>query len=462
MMDAWTAEIDAAERNNEPGVFTAFAGWEWRSDRGGRTRDRIVFSPAPPAMLKAFFPISSFDGQNPEELWDWLEKTSVATGAHFIAIPHNSNMSDGAMFGENDSDGRPLTAAEARLRAKWEPGAEVTQTKGTSEAHPAISPEDSFADFEIFRRLLFAKEPTPNQGDYIRSALLRGLQIEARTGVNPYKVAMVGGSDVRTGLCQIDENDFGGAVARNVLPEARAAAAASERPPNASASLDAWDLSASGLTGVWATENTREAIAEAFERREVYATTGPRITLQVFASFNFYLADARAHDIAAVGYARGTSMGGDLGPAPEGGRPRLLIHTTKDSAGANLDRAQVIKGWLSADGQTHERVYDAVWSGDRQVGADGKLPPVGDTVDVGTATYKNSIGAEELSVVWEDPDFNPHEAAFYYVRVLEIPTPRQQVFDAVALGMKPEDIPMPTEIQERAFSSPIWYEPGSD
>lgn len=455
----WYDEIDAAERYNEPGVFTAFAGWEWSSNPENRNLHRVVFSPSAPDVLRTFFPFSNLDSFRPEDFWDWLERTSEQTGAEFVAIPHNSNMSTGLMFDTVDSDGRPITAEYARRRIRWEPVMEVTQVKGTSEVHPALAPNDEFAEFEIFRRLFFAQAPTPNRGDYARSALLRGLEVERNVGVNPYRFGMIGSSDIHTGMATVAESNFGGAVSRDLLPEVRREAAARPYPPNAGARLDAWNLSASGLAAVWATENTRAAIAEAFRRKEVYATTGTRITLRVFGGFDFEARDAEAPDIAAVGYAKGVPMGADLTRAPQGRRPTLLIHASKDAIGANLDRIQVVKGWLGADGQSHERVYDATWSGDRRPGPDGRLPAVGNTVDAASASYRNSIGAAQLATVWSDPDFDPRASAFYYVRVLEIPTPRHQVYDAVALGMNPEDTGFPVSIQERAYSSPIWFSP---
>lgn len=455
----WHDEIDAAERHNEPGVFTAFAGWEWTSHTENRNQHRVVFSPSGPEVLRSFFPYSKFDSERPEDLWAWLERTAQATGAEFIAIPHNSNMSTGLMFDTVDSDGRTITAEYARTRIRWEPVMEVTQAKGTSEVHPAFSPNDEFAEFEIFRRLFFAQEPRPERGDYARSALLRGLEIERGTGVNPYRFGMIGSSDIHTGMVTVEESDFGGAVSRDIRLEDRRTAAAREYPANAAARLDAWNLSASGLAAVWAAENTREAIAQAFRRKEVYATTGTRIALRVFGGFEFAAADAQAADIAAGGNKGGVPMGGNLMHAPKDARLRLLIHAAKDPIGANLDRVQVVKGWLGRDGASHERVYDVVWSGDRKPDRDGKLPAVGGTVDLASARFENSIGAAQLATVWTDPDFDPRAPAFYYVRVLEIPTPRHQVYDAVALGIKAEDTGYATTIQERAYSSPIWYVP---
>ena len=458
MEQPWLDEIAAAEKHNEPGRFTAFAGWEWSAHADNRNLHRVVFSPASAEQLQQFFPYSNLDSTRPEDLWRWLEDTSSNIGADFIAIPHNSNMSTGLMFDLVDSDGRPITARYARTRARWEPVVEITQAKGTSEVHPALSPNDEFAEFEIYRRLFFRQEPTPQAGDYVRSALQRGLLIQEDTGVNPYKFGVIGSSDIHTGLATLDENNFMGAVARDTLPSYRQSAPRN-RPPEESASpLSAWELSASGLAGVWAEENTREAISAAFSRKEVYATSGPRIALRVFGGFNFEPEHAQANDLAATGYSLGVPMGSDL-TASEGQSPTLLIHATRDTRGANLDRIQVIKGWLDDEGNAREQIYNVAWSGNRALDNAGNLPAVGDTTNPTTASYENTIGAPQLATVWQDPDFDPEVIAFYYVRVLEIPTTRHQVYDAVALGMDAAETEQPLAIQERAWSSPIWYTP---
>ena len=459
MKQPWLDEIAAAERHNEPGRFTAFAGWEWTSHTNGRNLHRVIFSPGDADRLRSFFPYSRYDSEIPEDLWAWLEQTAAATGLDLIAIPHNSNMSMGLMFDRVDSAGRPITAEYARTRLRWEPVVEMTQVKGTSEAHPVLSPNDEFAEFEIFRRLFIAQEPVPYAGDFARPALLRGLEIEARTGTNPYRFGLIGSTDSHTGLSGAEEENFLGASARDALPEQRREAAAQPRPANAAATMAAWELSASGLAGVWAGENSRAAIAAAFQRKEVYATSGPRIMLRMFGGFDFQQRHATSNDIAAIGYGRGVPMGGDLSNAPHNGAVTLLIQAAKDPAGANLDRIQVIKGWLDSEGKTHEKIYNVAWSDDRKFQPDGSLATVGDTVDVTTASYTNTIGAAQLAVVWRDPDFDPALRAFYYVRVLEIPTPRHQVYDAVALGMDPAQTKQPTRIQERVWSSPIWYTP---
>lgn len=448
----WGKQVDAAERNNEPGKFTAFVGWEWTVHPGGKNLHRVVFTTANAATAKTFLPFTANDSQKPEDLWAFLERTKRETGAEFIAIPHNSNLSGGLMFDMVDSAGRPMTAEYARMRIRWEPVMEVTQEKGTSEVHPELSPNDEFAEFEIRRKLL-GGAPTPsNKADYARSALLRGLEMEQSIGVNPYKFGMIGASDSHTGLSSVEETDYWGKLVVDSLPQDRL-------KPAAPVIFPAWEMSASGIAGVWATANTREAIAAAFMRKEVYATTGPRIAVRVFGGFSFVAADANARDIATVGYGKGIPMGGDLSNAPKGKAPSLLIHAVKDPISGNLDRVQVIKGWLDAAGQTHEHIYDVVWSGNRKIDAQGKLPAVGNTVDVKSAKYTNTIGAAQLATVWTDPDFNPAQRAFYYVRVIEIPTPRHSLYDAVALGIDVKETGQPATIQERAYSSPIWYTP---
>ncbi len=448
----WAKQVDAAQRHNEPGKFTTFVGWEWTVHPGGKNLHRVVFTSADGATAKKFLPFNANDSQRPEDLWQWLQKTSQQFNIDLLAIPHNANLSGGLMFDMVDSDGRPMTEEYARTRIRWEPVIEVTQVKGTSEVHPELSPNDEFAEFEIRRKLLAGAATPSNKSDYARSALLRGLEIEEKTSVNPYKFGMIGASDSHTGLSSVEETDFLGKLASDSLPQNR------YRPPTP-VIFPAWEMSAGGIAGVWATANTREAIMAAFKRKEVYATTGPRIALRVFGGFSFTAADATARDIAAVGYRKGISMGGDLSNAPRGKAPSFLIHAVKDPLSGNLDRVQVVKGWLDNAGKTQERIYDVVWSGNRKPDGKGKLPAVGSTVDIKTPTYTNTIGSAQLATVWTDPDFNPTQRAFYYVRVLEIPTPRHSAYDAVALGIDVSETRQPATIQERVYSSPIWYTP---
>ena len=457
---AWSLYVDAAERNNDPGTFTALIGWEWTWTPDGRHMHRVVFTPADAETAKRFLPATpASTGARPEDLWNWLEATSDRLGIDFVAIPHNSNLSGGRMFDMVDSDGRPISAEYARTRMRWEPLAEVLQIKGTSETHPFLSPEDEFADFELgYQRdgsiiLMRGDIAVPDPADYVRTALLRGLRVEEEVGVNPYKLGLQGATDTHTTLSDTDEDLFAGWLARLTGP-----ANGLEALP-VFGRVETWNSAAQGITGAWSTTNTREALTAAFKRKEVYATSGPRIQLRMFGGFEFETEDANARDIAAVGYGGGVPMGGDLAQAPSDTPVSLLIHAVKDPVGANLDRVQVIKGWLDEEGETHERIYDVAWAGARTA-VNGKVPPIGSTVDVARATYDNTIGSAELSTVWVDPDFDPDERAFYYVRVLEIPTPRYSTYDAVALGLDPAQFTgQPAAIQERAFSSPIWYTP---
>jgi hypothetical protein len=448
--NAWKQQVAFADRNNIPGKFTALIGWEWSAMPGYQNLHRVVFTSADAATASRFLPFSSYDSSRPEDLWAWLRMTSAATGAQFIAIPHNSNMSNGLMFDKVDSDGKPQTAEYARERMHWERAMEITQSKGTSETDPSLSPNDEFAGFEIRNKLLTGPPAKVTVASFARTALMDGLAREQSIGVNPYKFGLIGSTDSHTSLVSVEESNFYGKLANQM--------ATAQRPLDKS-NFPIWELSAAGLAGVWAHENTRQGIFDAFQRKEVYATSGPRIALRVFGGFGFGAADAKARDIAAVGYARGVPMGRDLAAAPGGRAPSFLVHASKDERSGNLDRMQMVKGWVDQSGATHEKIYDIAWSGNRRVGADGKLSAVGNTVDAATATFRNDIGAVELATVWKDPDFNARARAFYYVRVLEIPTPRHSTYDAVALGIDPAQTKAPIWIQERAWSSPIWYTP---
>ena len=448
--NAWKNQADSADANNVPGKFTALIGWEWSSAPDWSNLHRVVFTSADGATARKFLPYSSYVSNRPEDLWAFLDKTARETGARFIAIPHNSNMSDGRMFDRVDSDGRPITAEYARERIRWEPVMEITQVKGTSETDPSLSPNDEFAGFEVRNKLLVGRPAKVTSAAFARTAMLDGLAMEATTGVNPYKFGVVGSTDSHTGFSTTQESNFLGKLGSQML---------TERRPQDRGNFPIWELSAAGLAGVWATENTRQGIFDAFQRKEVYATSGPRIAVRMFGGFNFKAADARAVDIAVPGYQRGVPMGGDLAAAPRGKAPGFLVHAVKDPESGNLDRVQMVKGWLDAAGERHEKVYDIIWSGTRRPDAQGRLPAVGNTVDVKTATYTNDIGAAQLATVWTDPDFDPKQRAFYYVRVLEIPTPRHSLYDAVALGIDPADTKVVTTLQERAWSSPIWYTP---
>jgi hypothetical protein len=449
---SWGAELEAAERNYVPGEFTTLIGWEWTAVDGWKNLHRCVISNADGKTASKFIPLSNIESNRPEDLFSYLEKTSAETGIDFVSIPHNSNISGGLMFNTVDSDGRPLTAQYARTRARWEGLVEITQTKGTSEVAPEVAPTDEFAEFEIRRKLLIGTPTTPAVADYVRTALLQGLSFGRTLGANPYKFGVVGATDNHIGMSSVDESDFMGKIAVDSLPSERL-------KPKVPVIFPAWEMSASGITAVWATENTRQGIFAAFKRKETYGTTGTRIQLRFFGGFAFRAADASAADLATIGYRKGVPMGGDLTNAPKGQAPTFLVHAVMDPLSGNLDRVQVVKGWVDKGGATHEHVYDVVWSGDRKPGADGKVPAVGNTVDVKTAHFTNTIGAPQLATVWKDPDFDASQPAFYYVRVLEIPTPRHSLFDAIALGVDVSATGQPATIQERAYSSAIWYTP---
>ncbi len=452
---AWRQVIDAAERHNEPGRFSTLIGWEWTStpDEINLHRNVIFRTSAVPGE-----PFSSRDSEKPEDLWAFLD-TQRANGIEGMAIPHNANASDGRMFARTTSDGAPVDAAWARTRALNEPVVEMVQIKGQSEAHPLLSAEDEFADFELWNARMSGKAmPPPSQpaGSYVRDALKTGLAIGAATGVNPYRFAMIGSSDSHNASSPVEEDNYHGKLARlDGTPKQRL-----ERLAQNAAAVSAGvgtAYSAAGLAAVWAEENRRESIYDALRRRETYATSGPRVALRVFAGWEYPPSLTEETDFVDRGYAGGVPMGGDLPVAPAGAKaPRIAIAASRDPQGANLDRVQVVKGWLDAEGNTHESIHDVAWSSGREPDAAGTLPPVGNTVDVAKASYGNDIGAAELHAVWEDPDFDPVQPAFWYVRVLEIPTPRWSTYDAKTVDVP---APAPASIQERAWSSPIWYQP---
>jgi len=451
----WEKIVAAADAANDPGKFTAFIGWEWSSLPNGSNLHRVVFTPDGGDKARKFLPYSSLVDDRPESLWAWLEEQNKTSGIRFVAIPHNSNISTGLMFSELMSDGQPITAAYAQTRMKWEPVVEILQVKGSSETHPALSPNDEFAGHEIFEHVMSfggkSEVGTGDIGNYARSAMKRGLEIEHKTGANPFKFGVIGSTDSHTGLSTAEEANFWGKYAIDGSPYHKTDV---QLTPGA----HGIDMGAQGLAAVWADENTRTSIYDAFRRKEVYASSGPRIALRFFGGWDFKSKDAKARDLAKVGYDKGVPMGGDLSAAPKEKAPRFLVRATHDPKSAFLDRIQIIKGWVDDKGASHEKIFNAALSGDREVDADGSVAPVGSTVDVATASYDNSIGNPELSVIWEDPEFNPAERAFYYARVLEIPTPRHSTYDAVALGEKISSS-HPATIQERAISSPIWYTP---
>ncbi len=459
---AWQKQMAAAEAHNQPGAFTAFIGYEYTSWPGGSNLHRVVVFRDDMETLGETLPFSSFHSEDPEDLWRYLGEYEAKSGGRVLAIPHNGNLSNGLMFATETSGGEPIDADYAKRRARWEPITEVTQIKGDGEAHPFLSPDDEFADYETWDQGNFAgveKEDAMLEHEYARSALKLGLQLHGELGANPFKFGMIGATDSHTALATADEDNFYGKHSAGMEP-------AGERMTNAVGKSGdvvtmGWQQAASGYAGVWAHENTRASIWDALARKEVYATTGPRITLRFFGGWSYADADAQSGDLATVGYAKGVPMGGDLPSRNDDGAPTFLIAALRDATGANLDRVQVVKGWRSEDGATHERVYDVAWSDadERRIDEDGRLAPVGSTVDRANATFTNAIGAAELRTVWSDPDFDPAQAAFYYVRVLEIPTPRWSDYDATVFGVdKPEEV-RDLVHQDRAYSSPIWYTP---
>jgi hypothetical protein len=450
---AWHEIVEAAEHHNLPGEFTTFVGWEWSSIPVGANLHRVVFSPDGGDTARQYVPFGSDQSGYPEDLWQWLEDTQARTGARFLAMPHNSNISKGYMYAETTLKGEAISAEYAARRMRWEPVSEITQIKGDSETHPSLSPDDPFADFETYPFYIQqeAQPYSPTAADYMRSALRTGLALGTATGVNPYQFGVIGSTDAHSGLSSAEEDNFWGKFARDSTPGTKRS-----EDRIGGGSVTGWHMSASGLAAVWSSDNTRDAIFEAFQRREVYATTGPRLSVQVFGGWSFSAADLEAIELAAVGYAGGVPMGGVLPRTGRSDAPRFLVRALKDPDGAGLDRVQIVKGWVDADGATQEQVYDVVWAGDRQPDSDGRLPPIGNSVDLETGRLRSDPGSPALEALWVDPDFDPAADAFYYVRVLQVPTARHSLLDAIALQREaPEE--GPATLQERAYTSPIWY-----
>jgi hypothetical protein len=462
--NAWQETIKAAEAFNDPGRFTAFIGYEWTAGGSSNLHRNILFrgNGAQASLVEPFTTLEPLGSGNPVDLWKWMAATEQKTGSEVLAIAHNGNVSNGLMFPVVEAFGKRLDRDYVQTRARWEPLYEVTQTKGTGEAHPFLSPNDEFAAFEIWDKgnldVSAPKTKDMLEYEYARAALKNGLKLESQLGTNPYKFGMIGSSDAHTGLAAMEEDNFFGKTAPQEPNPERLTKAFVDNPKTGLKIMD-WEVGASGFAAVWATENTREAIFDAMKRRETYATSGPRMAVRFFAGWDFAPADAANRMPAAIGYAKGVPMGGDLSSAPQGKSPTFLVAALKDAIGANLDRIQVVKGWLDKDGKTQERVYDVVVSGGRRIDADGRCrTPVGSTVDVENATWTNTIGAPELITVWKDPQFDAKQRAFYYARVIEIPTPRWTAYDAKRFAIKP--LPgTALVLQERAYTAPIWYTP---
>ena len=457
----WDRIIDAAETHNQPGSFTAFIGYEFTSVLRGDNLHRVVIFQDGRDKAGSVLPFSSNESSNPEDLWAYLAAYEKATSGRALAIPHNGNLSNGTMFDVKTLGGGPITAEYAARRQRWEPLYEVTQIKGDGETHPVLSPNDEFADYYRWDRGNFGIAPKTRDmlpREYARAALKQGLAWEAKLGVNPFKFGMIGSTDSHTSLATTEEANFFGKVSplEPGTGDTRYRTAITQQfSTGESFEQFGYDSLSSGLVGVWARANTRKDLFEAMARREVFATTGTRMRVRMFGGWGFAASDLARPDLSRIGYGKGVPMGSDL--TGSGRAPGFLVEAMRDPDGANLDRIQIVKGWIDTKGEMHEKVYDVAWSGRRKPGKGGKLPPVGNTVK--GAEYSNSIGAPVLSAWWQDPDFKPGERAFYYARVLEIPTPSWIAYDMAAFGIAR---PSPKAVlvqQERAYGSPIWYSP---
>lgn len=462
----WDTIVQAAEDYNTPGQFTALIGFEWTSLVKGNNLHRVVLmrdDADKATMIEPYTTTPPLGSPNPRDLWKWMANWEEKTGGQILAIPHNGNLSNGWMFPlvDNFDQNNPLDDSYLESRKRWEPLVEVSQAKGDGEAHPLLSPDDSFADFETWDmgNLDVSQSKTAEMlpGEYARSALKRGLEFDASRGINPYKFGMIGSSDTHTALSTTAENNFFGKMTP-AEPRPLRSVGLDKQNSKLGIKRKKWQTAASAIVAVWAKSNTRGEIFDAMQRKETFATSGPRIRVRFFGGYEFAKDDALARDIAALGYSKGVPMGGDLAAAPKGKVPTFLVAATKDPQSGNLDRIQIVKAWLDTKGVAQEKVYDVVW-GDadkRAVGRNGKLAPVGSTVNPKTATWTNTIGNAELVSVWADPDFKPLVKAFYYARVIEIPTPRWTTYDAVRFAEQMQK-GVPVSIQERAYTSPIWY-----
>ena len=460
--DLWKDITETADEFNEPGRFTALIGFEWTSVPKGFNLHRNVILRDGGERARQVLPLTTqppLGTQDPLDLYKWLENYEANTGGQALAIAHNGNLSNGWMFPTRKTyAGGKVDRNYVEQRAKWEPLYEVTQIKGDGETHRYLSPTDEFADFETLDKgnldITELKSDDMLQREYAREALKNGLVLETKLGTNPYKFGMVGATDSHTGLSTAEEENYFG---KSTSVEPSATRAAHPFVTSELGAIEGYELSASGYQAVWASENTRAAIFDAMERKETYATTGPRIIVRFFGGWEYTGDDLRSRSPAFQGYGKGVPMGSDLPPAT-GDAPVFMVYALRDPIGANLDRIQIIKGWVDDDGETQEKVYDVSWSDNREPDANGKLPPVGNTVDIEAANWTNTIGASELATVWTDPDFDKDQKAFYYARVIEIPTPRWVLYDKVRLGAHiPKEAAL--TLQERAYTSPIWYTP---
>lgn len=459
----WERANKTAEEYNEPGRFTALIGFEWSAIPKGGNLHRVVIFRDSAERTNQVLPLGFYENPDPEYLWEYMAGYEEKTGGKIMSIAHNGNWSNGLMFKMETLDGRPFDRAYAETRMRWEPLYEVTQMKGDGETHPFLSSNDEFADFEPWDK---ADVPAQNakkdwmlQYEYAREALKNGLALESKLGVNPFKFGMIGSTDAHTSLATTrEDNNFG--KLPHVEPNAhRASEPIIKSPTDQKLTSYGSETGAAGLAAVWSRENTREAIWDAMKRKEVFATTGSRISVRVFAGWDFKADEVERQDFADRGYRGGVPMGGDLTSAPNGKSPSFMIRAMRDPDNANLDRVQVIKGWLDAKGITHERIFDVAVSDGRKINNDGRCKmPVGSTVDVADASYTNTIGDPLLTAHWVDPHFDPKQRAFYYVRVIEIPKPRWTAYDAKYFNIKmPKHVRM--TVQDRAYTSPIWYTP---
>jgi len=448
MKSVWGKIIKTADKHNQPGKFTTFPAFEWTSNPNTRNLHRVVLFQNSDNLPEMAY--SSLNSEKPEDLWIWMEETR-ANGATLLAIPHNGNASDGMMFSLNDSEGNPITKGYSEARMRNEPLYEISQIKGTSETHPDLSPNDEFASFELWDYTLAttAERPTHRKGSYLRQALLDGIRLENEGNGNPFKYGIIGDSDTHNSASSVEEDNYTGKFGMENNREHRLEGIPGFPEAN---KLQVREFSSGGLAGVWAEENTREAIYNAMLRKETFGTSGTRMKVRFFGSFDYNKDIIKDKDWLTKAYRDGVPMGSDLKKSNSNNAPTFIVQAIKESNGANLDRIQIIKGWVDENGKSQEKIYDVALSDGRK---DGKTP-VGNTVDLKTAKYSNTIGDTTFFITWMDPDFDPLQNAFFYVRVLEIPTPRWSTYDAVTLGI-PVRKDIPSTIQERGWSSPIWY-----
>lgn len=460
----WDKNTYLMDKYNKPGKFTAFIGYEWTSNYGGGNNlHRNIVYRGNGEEARQMLPENTMVSADPESLWKWMQHYEDETGGKILAIPHNGNMSNGLMFSLNTLSGEPISKAYAETRSKWEVLYEITQLKGTSETHPSFFPKDEFADYEIWDKgnlgIQKLKSKEMLKTEYIREALKDGIKLEEQLGVNPFKYGIAGGTDTHMALSSAEEDNYWGKFKIQEPSKDRWSELSSQNKQNPNITIKGWEYSANGTTAVWATSNSREAIWDGMKRKETYATSGPRISLRFFGGYDFTEEDLESPDMVKLCYEKGVPMGGDLVDG-SGKAPTFLIVALKDAIGVNLDRVQVIKGWIDKNGEKQETIYNVAWgdSDKRQINANGKIPPVGNTVNLETCTVDNSIGSVALKTIWSDPNFDVSLSAVYYVRVLEIPSPRWTAYDVMRYNIEMDDN-VPMIVQERAWSSPIWYNP---